>query len=45
MTGDFEAMALYAGKGVDKVDAIIPAGDRLTAIVAATQRLLFTGGD
>jgi nitronate monooxygenase len=45
MTGDFEAMALYAGQGVDRIDAIIPAGDRLRAIVAAAQRLLFTGGD
>ena len=38
-------MALYAGQGVDRIDAIIPAGDRLGAIVAAAQRLLFTGGD
>jgi nitronate monooxygenase len=45
MTGDFEAMALYAGQGVDRIDAIIPAGDRLRAIVAEAQRLLFTGGD
>ena len=40
MTGDFEAMALYAGQGVDRIDAIIPAGDRLRAIVAEAQRLL-----
>jgi len=45
MTGDFEAMALYAGQGVDKIDAIIPAGDRLRAIVAEAQRLLSTCGD
>jgi nitronate monooxygenase len=44
MTGDFEAMALYAGQGV-KIDAFIPAGDRLRAIAAEAQRLLFTGGD
>ncbi len=25
MTGDFEAMALYAGRGVDRIDAIVPA--------------------
>src|SRR5882672_9087201 len=34
MTGDFEAMALYAGQGAGRIDAIIPAGDRLRAIVA-----------
>ena len=44
MTGDFEAMALYAGQGLDRIDAIIPAGDRLRAIVAEAQRLLSTGG-
>jgi nitronate monooxygenase len=45
MTGDFEAMALYAGQGVDRIDAIIPVGDRLRAIVAEAKRLLLTGGD
>jgi nitronate monooxygenase len=45
MTGDFEAMALYSGQGVDKIDAIIPAGDRLRAIVAEAQRLLSAGGE
>ena len=45
ITGDFEAMALYARQGVDRIDAIIPAGDRLRAIVAEAQRLLFAGGD
>ena len=45
MTGDFEAMALYAGQGVDRIDAIIPAGDRLRAIVAEAQRLLSAGGE
>jgi nitronate monooxygenase len=45
MTGDFEAMALYAGQGVDRIDAIIPAGDRLRTMVAEAQRLLFSGGD
>ena len=45
MTGDFEAMALYAGQGVDRIDAIIPAGDRLRAIVTEAQSLLLSGGD
>jgi nitronate monooxygenase len=45
MTGDFEAMALYGGQGVDKIDAIIPAGDRLRAIVAEAQRLLSAGSE
>ena len=40
MTGDFEGMALYAGNGVDKIDAIIPAGERLWAIVTEATRLL-----
>ena len=38
-------MALYAGQGVDRIDAIIPAGDRLRTMVAEAQRLLFSGGD
>jgi nitronate monooxygenase len=40
MTGDFEAMARYAGQGVDRIDAIIPAGERIRAIVAKAQRVL-----
>jgi nitronate monooxygenase len=40
MTGDFEAMALYAGQGIDKIDAIMPAGQRLTAIVSEAAHLL-----
>lgn len=32
-TGDLEAMALYAGQGVDAIEAVIPAGDRLRQIV------------
>jgi len=38
-------MALYAGQGDDRIDAIIPVGDRLRAIVAEAKRLLLTGGD
>lgn len=37
MTGDFEAMALYAGKGVGKLNAIVPAAQRLNEIVADTR--------
>lgn len=40
MTGDFEAMALYAGQGVSRVNDIVPAGERLRAIVAEAQALL-----
>ena len=40
MTGDFERMALYAGQGVDKIDAIVPAGERLKAIISEATRLL-----
>jgi nitronate monooxygenase len=39
-TGDFEGMALYAGQGVDRIDVLIPAGERVTAIVAEAGRLL-----
>lgn len=34
MTGDFEAMALYAGQGVDRIDRILPAAERLREIVS-----------
>ena len=34
MTGDFEAMALYAGQGAGRLSDIVPAGDRLRAIAA-----------
>jgi nitronate monooxygenase len=40
MTGDFEGMALYAGRGVEKIDAIVPAGERLKVIVSEAARLL-----
>ena len=33
MTGDFEAMALYAGEGVDRINSILPAGERVRLIV------------
>jgi nitronate monooxygenase len=32
MTGDFEAMALYAGKGVERIHAVIGAQERLQCI-------------
>ncbi len=40
MTGDFEAMALYAGTGVGRIDAVVAAGERLTQIVAEAEALL-----
>lgn len=40
MSGDFEAMALYAGTGVGRIDAIVAAGERLTQIVADAEALL-----
>ena len=33
-------MALYAGQGVDKINAIVPAGERLATIVSEAKRLL-----
>ena len=43
MTCDFEAMALYAGEGIDKVDSIIPAAQRLNVIVTEAQRAFDSG--
>lgn len=40
MTGDFERMALYAGCGIDRIDAVIPARDRVAAIIRDAARLL-----
>ena len=45
MTGDFEAMALYAGGGVGRVDAVVPAAERIARIAAeaAVQLRLASG--
>jgi nitronate monooxygenase len=40
MTGDFEAMALYAGKGVDRIERIVPAAERVATIVDEAMHLL-----
>ena len=32
MTGDFEGMALYAGRGVDRIGDVEPAGERVRRI-------------
>ncbi|HMM45545.1 MAG TPA: nitronate monooxygenase [Candidatus Macondimonas sp.] len=40
MSGDFEAMALYAGTGVGRIDAIVGAGERLARVVAEAEALL-----
>jgi nitronate monooxygenase len=40
MTGDFGAMALYAGEGAGRIDSVPSAADRLTAIVAEASRML-----
>jgi nitronate monooxygenase len=40
MTGDFEAMALYAGQGTDRIDSVLPAGERVKGIVEEAVRLL-----
>ena len=34
MTGDFEAMALYAGRGVDRIAGVEPAADCVRRIAA-----------
>lgn len=43
MTGDFEAMALYAGRGADRIKSIVPAGERVREIVEEAIRLLNEG--
>jgi nitronate monooxygenase len=40
MTGDFEAMALYAGQGSGRIDRIVPARERLRSMVAQAHALL-----
>jgi nitronate monooxygenase len=39
-TGELEAMAIYAGEGAAKVKQIVPAAERLAAIVDQASRLL-----
>lgn len=43
MTGDFEAMALYAGTGVEHVRAVEPAGRQLARIAAEAAASLRSG--
>lgn len=40
MTGNFAAMALYAGTGVGRIDTIPPASARIAAIMAEAYRLI-----
>jgi nitronate monooxygenase len=40
MTGDFEAMALYAGEGAGRLDGIVSAAERLRSIVAGARTVL-----
>ncbi len=40
MSGDYEAMALYAGTGVDRIHAVEPAARRIARIVAEAARWL-----
>lgn len=42
--GDFEAMALYAGMGVGKVDRIMPARERIAGIIEAAAAVLSAVG-
>lgn len=43
MTGDFEAMALYAGQGVGRIHALLPAAERLQQIIVEAEALLSAG--
>ena len=40
MSGDFEAMALYAGQGAGRITSVPPAADRLNAMVSEAKRIL-----
>jgi nitronate monooxygenase len=40
MTGDFEKMALYAGAGSGAIDAILPARERIRAIIAEAEQIV-----
>ena len=40
MTGDFEKMALYAGAGSGAIEAIVPAGERIRAMLAEAEGIL-----
>ncbi len=44
MTGDFEAMALYAGEGAGRIRAVTGAAERLHGIVADAAARLRAGG-
>ena len=43
MTGDFEAMALYAGAGVGRISAVQPAADKIHAIATQAASLCASG--
>ena len=43
MTGDFEAMALYAGAGVGRISAVQPAADKIQAIATQAASLCASG--
>ena len=43
MTGDFEAMALYAGEGVDRLQSIVSAEERMRSIVDEARAILSAG--
>jgi nitronate monooxygenase len=40
MTGDFEAMALYAGQGAGEIGSVVTARERLAAIVQEAKQIL-----
>jgi nitronate monooxygenase len=40
MTGDFEAMALYAGQGVGRLQSIVSAEERVRSIVNEAEGLI-----
>ena len=45
MTGDFEAMALYAGEGVGRLQSIVSAEERMRSIVDEATAILTAGSE
>lgn len=43
-TGDLEAMAIYAGEGVEKIDRIVYVNQRMASIIEQASRILSVAG-
>jgi nitronate monooxygenase len=45
MTGEFEAMALYAGQGAGQIHSIVTAGERVAAIMQEAEQVVGASSD